>query len=265
MRILIHPPLPLKIKHRQPPPAAPSRRAALRALSSSGGAPPHADLFLAELFGGVVNKPREGTVIQVHQNALARLSGLRDARIHDLVTFQTGTGEEAHGLVMDLEQNTVVVAPLDKDGGFPEVGVGVELTGKAPTIPVGDALLGRVVDPLGRPLVHLEPSNNDKTAQASAAIPSTSSLPLLSSSQHRAPGIMARKPLCHRLTTGIKAVDIFHPLGHGQCVAILGQRGSGKTSLALQILSNQNHTQQKAQTPPPPTSPTHRETECRPG
>lgn len=52
-------------------------------------------------------------------------------------------------------------------------------------------------------------------------------------------GIMARKPLCQRLGTGIKAVDVFHPLGHGQCLAVLGKKGSGKTSLALQTIMNQ--------------------------
>jgi len=212
-------------------------------MGGGGGAAPHADLFLAELFGGMKNKPREGSVVQLHQNALARVSGLREARIHDLVVLRQPDGSTRQGLVIDLEQNTVAVALLDKD--LPEVGADAALTGTTPTIRVGPALIGRVVDPLGRPLPHLETSTmtSDNAAADSSSLPTTS-MPMLSSSssQHLAPSIMARKPLCHRLRTGIKALDIFHPLGHGQCVGLLGKPGSGKTTLALQILANQKHT-----------------------
>ncbi len=220
-------------------------RRPLATKDGGGSAPLGADLFLAELFGGVVNKPREGTVVSVHQNAVARLSGLREARIHDLVAFAQADGSTRQGLVVDLEQNMVAVAPLDKDG-LPEVGTDAALTGQSPSIPVGAELLGRVVDPLGRPLPHLEPAKKDTAATAAdPKEPSSMSLPLLSS-QHRAPGIMARKPLCHRLRTGVKAVDVFHPLGHGQCVGVLGKPGSGKTSLALQILANQKEDEGKS-------------------
>lgn len=207
-------------------------------MGGGGGAAPHADLFLAELFGGVKNKPREGSVVQLHQNALARVSGLREARIHDLVTLTQPDGSTRQGLVIDLELNTVAVALLDKD--LPTVGGDAVLTGTTPSIRAGPALVGRVIDPLGRPIPHLETNSTNDNAAADSSLP-TISMPMLSSSssQHLAPTIVARKPLCHRLRTGIKALDIFHPLGHGQSVGLLGKPGSGKTTLALQILANQ--------------------------
>lgn len=121
------------------------------------------------------------------------------------------------------------------------------LLGDAPTMPVGEALLGRVVDPLGRPLVGLDPLSSVKkggkgaSSKAGAAVPLdpkgiAGAAPLL----HRAaPGIMARKPLCARLATGVKALDVFHPLAHGQCFGLLGRHGAGKTALALQVIVNQ--------------------------
>lgn len=215
-----------------------SERRSASSMGGGGGAAPHADLFLAELFGGVKNKPREGSVVQLHQNALARISGLREARIHDLVILTQPDGSTRQGLVIDLELNTVAVALLDQD--LPTEGADAVLTGTTPSIRVGPAIVGRVIDPLGRPIPHLETNLINDKAAADSSLP-TISLPMLSSSssQHLAPSIMARKPLCHRLRTGIKALDIFHPIGHGQSVGLLGKPGSGKTTLALQILANQ--------------------------
>lgn len=122
------------------------------------------------------------------------------------------------------------------------------LKGTGPTIPAGEALLGRVVDPLGRPVAGLDPPSSPSPlgggrnpAAAVAAVPLNPQgvkghAPLL----HRpSPGIMARKPLCARLVTGVKAVDVFHPLAHGQCFAVLGRFGSGKTALALEVIAHQ--------------------------
>lgn len=228
-----------------------------------GGMAPHADLFLAELFGGVVNKAREGTLVQIHQSALARVSGLREAKIHDLVHFSQPDGSFTQGLVVDLEQNTVAVALLDMT--MPVEGAHAVLADTALSMPVGPSLLGRVVDPLGRPLPDLEPAmatkqvdstespsdrtNTKSSSSSSASLPST---PIMSS-QRRAPGIMARKPLCHRLRTGVKVLDVFHPLGHGQSVGLFGRPGSGKSTLALQIIANQN----TAAPVPSPTAPLH--------
>jgi F0F1-type ATP synthase alpha subunit len=151
------------------------------------------------------------------------------------------------------DRNTVAVALLEK--GSPPVSEGEDAvlletkTGAAagPTIPVGEALLGRVVDPLGRPIHGLDPLSSSgkgkgkKAAAAAAAVPLDpqgikGAAPLL----HRpSPTIMARKPLCARLPTGVKALDVFHPLAHGQCFGLLGRRGSGKTALALQVIGNQ--------------------------
>ncbi len=118
-----------------------------------------------------------------------------------------------------------------------------------PTIPVGEALLGRVVDPLGRPIPGLDPPSYSASSSPSgqAAAAAAAAVPLdpqgikgAASLLHRpAPTIMARKPLCARLSTGVKALDVFHPLAHGQCFGLLGRRGSGKTALALQVIGNQ--------------------------
>ena len=167
----------------------------------------------------------------------------------------------AHG--PPKNRNTVAVALLDADppvgegedavllleGGEGEAqegsaGAGAGARARGPTIPVGEALLGRVVDPLGRPVAGLDPLSVAAAAAGAGGGQKTSTAvpldprgvkgqaPLL----HRAsPGIVARKPLCARLTTGVKAVDVFHSLAHGQCFAVLGRRGSGKTALALQV------------------------------
>lgn len=191
----------------------------------------------------------------------------------------------------NTNRNTVAVALLDADPPVREGEAAILLGGEegegasqqGPSIPVGAALLGRVVDPLGRPLAGLDPlsrssaasggkagaagagggggGKNKKKGVTAAAAPTPTAgaaaaaaaaavpldpegvvgeAPLL----HRAaPGIMARKPLCARLATGVKALDVFHPLAHGQCFGVLGRFGSGKTSLALQVVVNQRDVQ----------------------
>lgn len=141
----------------------------------------------------------------------------------------------------------MAVALLDQHPPLREGG-DTALLGAGPAIPVGPALLGRVVDPLGRPVTGLDPPSSSAAGHAEGkeqqggggVMPLdpegvVGAAPLL----HRAaPGIMARKPLCSRLMTGVKALDAFHPVAQGQCVGLLGQRGSGKTTLALQVIAN---------------------------
>jgi hypothetical protein len=194
----------------------------------------------------------------------------RDASSPPPTYSQSFTHSTTHATTQPT-RNTVAVALLDKAQPPVSEGEGAALLlrdesaagggDRGPTIPVGEALLGRVVDPLGRPLVGLDPPSAQRAAApaaagaaaaaaagggggepaAAAAVPLDAAgiegaAPLL----HRAPpGIMARKPLCSRLATGVKALDVFHPLAHGQCFAVLGRPGSGKTALALQVVVNQ--------------------------
>lgn len=155
-------------------------------------------------------------------DGVATVSGLARALAEEQLVFASGV----HGVVMDLEPGRLGVVLLGPARAI-HPGESVHRTGKVVTTPVGAALLGRVVDALGRPRDGKGPV--DAVAQRAV--------------EAEAPGILARMPVARPLATGIKAVDAAIPVGLGQRQLIIGDRQTGKTSLALDALINQRHSQ----------------------
>lgn len=158
-----------------------------------------------------------GTVQHIG-NGVAILSGLRQVGIDELVTFPTGV----HGMVMTLEHDRVQAILLGSDTGV-HGGDMVVATGKRLRTPVGMNLLGRVIDPLGKPLDGL-------------GVLQTSDHYLL---ERPAPTIIERKPVHQPLYTGVKTIDALFPIGRGQRELIIGDRQTGKTALAIDAILNQ--------------------------
>ncbi len=158
-----------------------------------------------------------GTVLQVG-DGIARIYGLDKAMAGELLDFEDGTV----GMVLNLEQDNVG-AVLMGDGRTIQEGSSVKATGKIAQVPVGDALIGRVVDALGRPIDGKGDINTGETR-------------LLES---MAPGIVARKSVCEPMQTGITAIDAMIPIGRGQRELIIGDRQTGKTSIAVDTILNQ--------------------------
>lgn len=158
-----------------------------------------------------------GTVLRVG-NGVATLSGLLSARTEDVVVFPTGV----QGMVLNLNRLQTDVILLGPDQGI-QGGDIVFNTGRRLRVPVGWGFLGRVVDPLGKPLDDRGPIAPSDWA------------PL----EKEAPGIIARQPVNTPLQTGIKIVDALVPLGRGQRELIIGDRQTGKTALALDTIINQ--------------------------
>ena len=158
-----------------------------------------------------------GSVITVG-DGIARVHGLEKAMAGELLEFQNGV----MGMVLNLEEDNVGVVIL---GPFRDIKEGdtVKRTGRIMEVPVGEALLGRVVNPLGQPLDGLGPINTTEFR----AIESP------------APGVMARKSVHEPLQTGIKAIDAMIPIGRGQRELIIGDRQTGKTAVALDTIINQ--------------------------
>ncbi len=161
-----------------------------------------------------------GRVVEVG-DGIARIYGLSKAMAGELIEFQTSEGS-IMGQVMNLEQDTVGAVVF---GDYLAVKEGdtVKSTGRLLEVPVGEALLGRVVDPLGRPL-------DDGPAITGTE---TSAVDII------APGIAARQPVHEPMQTGIKAVDAMIPIGRGQRELIIGDRKTGKTAVALDTIINQ--------------------------
>ncbi|MGO0063685.1 F0F1 ATP synthase subunit alpha [Brevibacillus fluminis] len=158
-----------------------------------------------------------GTVIQIG-DGIARVHGLEKVMAGELVEFQNGV----MGMVQNLEEGNVGVVILGPFRGIKE-GDSVKRTGRIMEVPVGEALLGRVVNPLGQPIDGLGPVNT------------TEFRPI----ESPAPGVMARKSVHEPLQTGIKAIDSMIPIGRGQRELIIGDRQTGKTSVALDTIINQ--------------------------
>jgi len=161
-----------------------------------------------------------GRVVEVG-DGIARIYGLSKAMAGELIEFQTSEGS-VMGQVMNLEQDTVGAVVF---GDYLAVKEGdtVKSTGRLLEVPVGEALLGRVVDPLGRPLDDGPALSGTDSALVDII----------------APGIAARQPVHEPLQTGIKAVDAMIPIGRGQRELIIGDRKTGKTAVALDSIINQ--------------------------
>ncbi|PIR86978.1 MAG: F0F1 ATP synthase subunit alpha [Candidatus Harrisonbacteria bacterium CG10_big_fil_rev_8_21_14_0_10_49_15] len=167
-----------------------------------------------------VSKQEVGTVVETG-DGIARMSGLAGVQSGEMLTFASG----AMGIALNLESDTVGAIIL---GDAAEVGEGdtVKRTGKVLQIPVGDAILGRMVDPLMNPLDAKGPIAADKDMYI----------------ERKAPGVMAREPVNQPLQTGIKAIDALTPVGRGQRELIIGDRQTGKTTVAMDTILAQKGT-----------------------
>lgn len=158
-----------------------------------------------------------GTVITVG-DGVARVFGLRNVMAGELVEFSTGS----KGMVLNLESNNVGVAILAEDNQIAE-GSTVKRTERIVEVPVGDELLGRVVNALGEPI----DGKGDLKSKVFRKV------------EIKAPGIIARKSVHEPLQTGIKAIDAMIPIGRGQRELIIGDRKTGKTAVAIDTIINQ--------------------------
>jgi F-type H+-transporting ATPase subunit alpha len=151
-------------------------------------------------------------------DGIARIAGLPDAAVNELLEFDDGT----IGLALNLEEESIGAVILG-DGFEIEEGGSVKATGRILSVPVGDGVLGRVVNALGEPV--------DGRGDLVGA--------QLRRMEIQAPGIMGRKPVHEPLQTGIKAIDAMTPIGRGQRELIIGDRKTGKTAVAVDTILNQ--------------------------
>jgi F-type H+-transporting ATPase subunit alpha len=170
-----------------------------------------------ENFDAVTNVSETGSVISVG-DGIARVYGLENVMAGELVEF----GPQTVGLALNLEEDQVGVVLLGDYGNVKE-GDQVKRTGRIMSIPVGDAMVGRVVNALGLPI-------DDKGAIATSEFNSIERL---------APGVVDRQPVKQPMQTGIKAIDAMVPIGRGQRELIIGDRQTGKTTIALDTIINQ--------------------------
>ncbi len=160
-----------------------------------------------------------GTVILVG-DGIARVYGLRECMASELLEFEDGS----YGMAQNLEDETVSVALLSDNNSIRE-GSKVKRTGRVVSVPVGEALLGRVVDALGNPIDGKGPVDTNKTRPI----------------ESEAPGIIERQSVNVPLQTGIKAIDSMIPIGRGQRELIIGDRQTGKTEIAIDTIINQKN------------------------
>ncbi len=170
-----------------------------------------------EQFGMEVTMVDVGTVIGIG-DGIARIHGLAAARYNELIQFPKGI----MGIVMNLEEDSAAAIIL---GDYSEVKEGDEVrcTGRIAEVPVGEALIGRVVDGLGRPIDGKGAIKTDKTRPI----------------ERVAPNVVLRKSVDTPVQTGIKAIDTMIPLGRGQRELIIGDRSTGKTAIAIDTIINQ--------------------------
>ena len=151
-------------------------------------------------------------------DGIAQIQGLDRAVYGELVEFETGV----QGMVMDLSRNSVGCVLLGQETGLREGSI-VTRTGRPADVPVGEAMLGRVVDALGQPLDGMGP------------IRTTETRPI----EHEASGVISREPVNAPLQTGILAIDAMIPIGRGQRELLIGDRQTGKTAIAVDTILNQ--------------------------
>ncbi len=158
-----------------------------------------------------------GTVLSVG-DGIANVYGLKNAMMSELLLFP----HDVYGMVMNLEENQVGVVLM---GDNPDIKEGdpVKRTGKIVEVPVGDALIGRVVNALGQPIDGKGPIDTDKERPV----------------ERVAPGVMTRKSVHQPLQTGLKIIDSMIPIGRGQRELIIGDRQTGKTAIAIDTILNQ--------------------------
>ena len=158
-----------------------------------------------------------GTVIEIG-DGIAHIHGLQKAMAGELLDF----GDDIFGMVLNLEQDNVGAVVLGRENEIME-GRTVKRTGRIMQVPVGEAMIGRVVDALGRPIDGKGPIETNEYRMIESP----------------APGIADRKSVHEPLQTGIKAIDALVPIGRGQRELIIGDRGTGKTAIAVDTIINQ--------------------------
>ncbi len=158
-----------------------------------------------------------GSVLKVG-DGIATIYGLENVMSSELLEFPG----EIYGMALNLEEDVVGAVIFGDDSGIKEGDI-VKRTGKIVEVPVGEALIGRVVSPLGLPIDGKGPIKTDKTRPV----------------EHKASGIMSRKHVSEPLQTGIKAIDSMIPIGRGQRELIIGDRQTGKTSISIDTILNQ--------------------------
>ncbi len=167
-----------------------------------------------------VEMSETGTVLYIG-DGIARVYGVQNAMAMELLEFPGGV----MGMVLNLEEDNVGVALLGPDTGIKE-GDTVKRTGKIFSVPVGDKVTGRVLNPLGQPIDGLGP------------VEATEVRPV----EIKAPGIIARKSVCEPMPTGLKAIDAMTPIGRGQRELIIGDRQTGKTAVCIDSILAQKET-----------------------
>jgi F-type H+/Na+-transporting ATPase subunit alpha len=173
--------------------------------------------YVADYEPAAASKEEVGTVSQAG-DGIARVTGLPSAMANELLEFEDGT----LGIALNLDTREIGVVIL---GDFDKIeeGQSVRRTGEILSVPVGDGFMGRVVDPLGQPIDGL----GDIESEARRAL------------ELQAPGVMLRKSVHEPLATGIKAIDSMTPIGRGQRQLIIGDRSTGKTTIAIDTIINQ--------------------------
>ena len=158
-----------------------------------------------------------GSVLTVG-DGIARVSGLTDCMSGELLEFEDGT----FGMAQNLEENSVSAVLFGQDTGISE-GQMVKRTGRVVSVPVGEGMIGRVVNAIGQPIDGAGPIHTEEFCAAESP----------------APGIIDRQPVKEPLQTGIKAIDSMIPIGRGQRELIIGDRQTGKTTIAVDTILNQ--------------------------
>lgn len=171
-------------------------------------------------YGQTLTIDEVGQVLEVG-DGIARVYGLSNCLAGEMLEFENGI----MGLAFNLEENSVGVVIL---GDYLKIkeGFSIKRTGKILQVPTGDALIGRVVDPLGNPLDGKGPINTKSTRPVEII----------------APGIARRQPVAEPMQTGVKAIDAMIPIGRGQRELIIGDRSTGKTAIAIDTIINQKGT-----------------------
>ena len=170
-----------------------------------------------ETYSGEFQVEEEGTILEVG-DGIARIYGLTNCMAGEMLEFSNGSA----GVAFNLEESSIGAVILGEYADLRE-GDSVKRTGSVLQVPVGEELIGRVVDPLGNPLDGKGPLNTDKFRAV----------------ESDAPGIADRQSVKEPLQTGIKAVDSMIPIGRGQRELIIGDRGTGKTAVAIDTIINQ--------------------------
>ncbi|HEX5414343.1 MAG TPA: F0F1 ATP synthase subunit alpha, partial [Chloroflexota bacterium] len=170
-----------------------------------------------EKFTQPVTSVNVGTIVEVH-DGIARIYGLSGAMAGEMLEFSTGV----YGLALNLEEETVGAVILGSEEGLKE-GDEVRTTGRIVDVPVGDELVGRVVNPLGEPIDGKGPLGATRRRVV----------------ERIAPNVVTRSAVNQPVQTGIKALDAMIPIGRGQRELIIGDRGTGKTAIALDTIMNQ--------------------------